>query len=105
MIDNRIDLRQVPDAIREISDYTNEERDRCLADARTQDAVIRNLEIIGEAVKSLGEVFRAAHPSTSWKRIAGLRDILVHRDFRVEIELVWEVVDRRLPMLAVEAAH
>jgi uncharacterized protein with HEPN domain len=64
-----------------------------------QDAVVRNLEIIGEAVKNLSPGLRTRHPSVPWQQIAGLRDVLIHQYFGVNLELVWQVVEQRLPGL------
>lgn len=63
-----------------------------------QDAVIRNLEIIGEAVKNISHQTREKNPDIPWKRIAGLRDILIHQYFSVDLEAVWLVVENRLPL-------
>jgi uncharacterized protein with HEPN domain len=61
--------------------------------------VIRNLEVIGEAVKNVPESIRTAHPKVPWKRIAGLRDILIHEYFGVDTEIVWDIVQNHLPEL------
>jgi uncharacterized protein with HEPN domain len=76
-----------------------------LRDRKTQDAVIRNLEVVGEAVKNLSQQFRDQHPQVPWKRVAGMRDLLIHRYFGVKLETVWEVVTTELPGLraAIEA--
>ena len=66
-----------------------------------QDAVIRRIEIIGEAVKNLPAEMRDAAPGVPWRRIAGMRDKVVHDYMGVDIELVWTVVHRDLPELAV----
>ena len=63
------------------------------------DAIIRNLEVIGEAVKQVPESLRNQYPSVEWRKIAGLRDILIHRYFDVNIELVWEIVQSNIPVL------
>jgi len=68
-------------------------------DERTLDAVVRNLEVIGEAVKQLPDPVRSAHPEVEWKRIAELRDILIHADFGVDVEIVWSIVRDKLPTL------
>lgn len=68
-------------------------------DSRTLDAVVRNLEIVGEAVKQLPDDLRSRHPEIDWKRIAGLRDILAHRYFGVDVDIVWDVVRNKLPLL------
>ena len=65
----------------------------------TQDAVVRNLEIIGEAVKRLSAGFRSEHADVPWKRIAGMRDKVIHDYFGVDFRLVWETVEKDLPLL------
>ncbi len=64
-----------------------------------QDAIIRRLEIIGEAVKNLPDSFRAKHPDVPWKKIAGMRDILIHEYFDVDLALTWKVVKHELPLI------
>lgn len=66
------------------------------------DAVIRNLEVIGEAVKGLAPEFRNRHPAVEWQKIAGLRDILIHAYFGVDLEIVWDIVDTKLSGLEAE---
>ena len=70
-----------------------------LKDRKTRDAVVREIEIIGEAVKNLPMVFRDQHPEIPWKKIAGMRDEIVHEYFDIDWDLVWNVVDKRLPEL------
>ena len=57
------------------------------------------LEIIGEAVKNIPQNFRNAHPNIEWRKIAGLRDVLIHGYFGVDIEKIWEVVKKDIPIL------
>lgn len=64
-----------------------------------QDAVVRRLEIIGEAVKNVPEDVRLRYPAIPWAQVAGLRDVLTHGYFRVDLNLVWTVVQRDLPEL------
>ena len=68
-------------------------------DAKTLDAVIRNLEVIGEAVKHLPEDIRSKQPGIEWRKIAGLRDILIHEYFGINVPVVWDVVQHKLPSL------
>ncbi len=70
-----------------------------VADDKTVDAVIRNLEIIGEATKHLPHELRAAAPETDWSKVAGLRDVLIHAYFGVDVGIVWEVATEKLPAL------
>ena len=69
------------------------------SDDKTFDAVVRNLEIIGEAVKNVPSSFRSKHPEVEWKKIAGLRDILVHEYFGVDVEIIWDIVQHKIPVL------
>jgi len=64
-----------------------------------QDAIIRRLEIIGEAVKNLPDSFRSKHSDIPWKQIAGMRDILIHEYFDVDLALTWKVIKHELPKL------
>ncbi len=70
-----------------------------LADFKTQDAVIRNLEIIGEATKNLSEELRNRYSEVPWKAMAGVRDRLIHRYFGVNLDIVWQIVSNELPPL------
>lgn len=70
-----------------------------LADTRTQDAVVRNLEIIGEAAKGLSSKFRKLNAGVKWRDIAGMRDRLIHNYAGVNWEIVWDVIQTKLPEL------
>jgi uncharacterized protein with HEPN domain len=97
--DDRAYLAHIRDAIQRIETYTSGGREQFLADPMMQDAVIRNLEVIGEAVKGLSEALRLANPDTPWKQIAGMRDVLIHHYFGVKMKAVWQVVIGDLPLL------
>ena len=99
MKDQRVYVLHALDAIDAILDYTREGRDAFMGDRKTQDAVIRNLEVIGQAVKGLSEETRALDPDVHWRQIAGMRDKLIHEYFGVDLTLVWDVVERELPDL------
>ena len=71
-----------------------------LADEKTSDAVVRNLEILGEAAAHVPDEFRSSTPELEWPRIVGLRNRVVHGYFAVDLELVWRIVVSDLPALA-----
>ena len=98
--DYKVFLEDILEAIRKVRDYTDGlSLQAFLADAKTFDAVIRNLEIIGEAVKRIPEEIRSLRPEVEWKRIGRLRDILIHQYFGVDVQIVWDIVQRRLTSL------
>lgn len=99
MKDDRIYLLHIRDAIQHIGEYTAAGKDSFLADRKTQDAVVRNLEIIGEATKRLSSTLKSAHADMAWKPIAGLRDKLIHDYFGINLQLIWDVVEQDLPAL------
>lgn len=82
--------------VRYVEGYSYEEFFR---DEKTFDAVVRNLEVIGEAVKHLPEDFRREHAGIEWREIAGMRDILTHAYFALDLEVVWNVVQAEIPAL------
>jgi uncharacterized protein with HEPN domain len=96
--DASVFLEHILESITIIQEYTaGFEEEQFLATRWVQDAVIRRLEIIGEAVKNLPGELRAAHPRVPWRDLAGLRDVLIHRYFGVDLELTWRLVQQELP--------
>jgi uncharacterized protein with HEPN domain len=93
MRDMRVYVQDMMECIDVIGEYiqslTEEEFYR---NRQVQDAVLRRLEIIGEAVKNLDEDFRNRYPEIPWKKIAGLRDVLIHEYFGVSLKRVWRVI-------------
>lgn len=63
------------------------------------DGIVRNLEIIGEAVKNIPKTIKSKHKKIEWKKIAGLRDILIHEYFGVDPEILWDIVKNKIPDL------
>ena len=63
------------------------------------DAVLRNIEIVGEAVKQIPIEIRDRHPEIDWRRIAGMRDIVAHHYFSIHDEIVWDIVENKIPEL------
>ncbi|MEW6616075.1 MAG: DUF86 domain-containing protein [Thermodesulfobacteriota bacterium] len=96
-----IDLIQdINESIERIISYTrNIEYNNFVQDYKTQDAVIRNIEIMGEAVKSLSEKIRIDNTDIPWKSIAGARNRLIHDYFGVNIDIVWNIAKEEIPSL------
>jgi uncharacterized protein with HEPN domain len=95
----RLYLTDARDAIDKVLAYTKSGRKGFFAESIVQDAVIRNLEIVGEAVKNLTRETRARHSDVPWAEIAGLRDRLIHGYFHVDLNVAWDVVENDLPPL------
>lgn len=75
------------------------DQDAFLHDAKTQSAVLHQLLVIGEAVKRLSDAFRFEHPQIPWKRIAGMRDLVIHHYDHVDLEEVWKTISVDVPQL------
>jgi uncharacterized protein with HEPN domain len=100
MREPRLYLDDIWDCITAIEEYSRSvEKDAFLADRKLQDAILRRLEVMGEAVKHLPDEFRERYPDVPWKRLAGLRDILIHEYFGVKMLRVWYMVQTDLPAL------
>lgn len=63
-----------------------------------QDATLRRIEIIGEAVKNISPELKQKYPNIEWKKIAGTRDVLIHAYFSIEMSLIWQIVKKNLPI-------
>lgn len=99
MKSDRIYLQHIRDAINRIESYVEVGRDEFMAASHWQDAVIRQLEIIGEAAKNISDATRTAHPDVPWRRIAGMRDVLIHNYMGVDLDAVWEATRKNVPEL------
>ncbi len=98
--DIRLYVTDIIDAVDAITEYTSGVAKEAFTQNRLlQDAVIRRIEIIGEAVSHLPGEVRADHPDIPWRRIAGMRNRLVHEYYGVIIDRVWNAIERDLPLL------
>ena len=95
--DPRIYLAQILERIVRIEGFAFSGKKPFLADPLIQDAVIRNLEVIGEASRRVGAEYQAAHPEIPWREMAGLRNLLIHDYESVNLEKIWQVVEKELP--------
>lgn len=94
-------LGDIKEAVNRIASYTQGlTYKKFLLDKKTQDAVIRNFEIIGEAAKNISRDLRAKHPEIQWKKISGLRDKLIHFYFGIDYKIVWNIAKKELPKLS-----
>lgn len=96
--DPRIFLEHILDSIELLEEYSKGVlKTEFLKSRPLQDAMIRRLEVIGEAVKNLPASFREKHPNIPWKQMAGMRDILIHEYFDVDLTLAWKAVKHEIP--------
>src|SRR3989338_9318063 len=101
--DPAVFLEHILESIRKIEGYTEGiSKHEFLKSNMVQDAVIRNLEIIGEATKNISKNFREKHPEIVWRRISGFRDVLIRMYFGIDLDLTWAVVKKDLPALEEE---
>lgn len=100
---DKVYLKHMLDAILAIENYAGDfSKEEFLKDELVQDAVIRQLEITGEASKNLSSDFKKKHQNVAWKEVAGMRDKLIHDYFGVDLEIVWETIKQDIPFLKTE---
>lgn len=98
--DPRLLLEDILAVIHKIERYTTGmDWERFRQDEKTTDAVVRNLEVVGEAARRLPEEFITRYPKVPWRQAAGLRNRVVHDYFGLDLEMIWEVIRHDLPKL------
>lgn len=95
----RVYLEDILSAIARIEEYTAEGKKAFFRDAKTQDAVIRQVSIIGEASARLPASWKTRHPVIPWRNIVGMRNIIIHDYSETDLPTVWLVAKRDLPAL------
>ncbi len=93
-------LDDIREAIGKIREYTSGlDREGFVSSGMAADAVVRNIEIIGEAANRLPEEFASLHPEIEWRKIVGLRHRIVHHYFGVDLDIIWTIIRNDLPIL------
>ena len=102
--DPRVYLAHILERASRIEAYVRDGHAAFMDEPKTQDAVMRNFEVIGEAAKRVPAEYRAEHPSIPWQLMAGFRDVLIHGDEGVDLGRVWTTATRDLPAVRDEIA-
>ena len=101
----RLLIDDILEAINKISSYTaGMQHDDFVSSGMAADAVVRNLEIIGEAASRLPDTFTTKHPEIEWRKIIGLRHRIVHDYFGVDLDIIWTIISQDLPNLKARIA-
>jgi len=101
--EDQVYLHHILDAIATIESYVIVGHDEFMSKSHWQDAVIRQLEIVGEATKRLSRELRSQHPEVPWRRMAGMRDVLIHDYMGVDLDAVWEVTQNWHPLFCIRS--
>ena len=106
MRDYKLYLDDIVEAAKRIEKYTKGlTLEKLKRNELIIDGVVRNLEIIGEAVKNIPANVKDKYPDIEWKKIAGLRDILAHEYFGIDLEILWDITENKLPELKKEISR
>jgi len=101
--DDKIYLQHISDAIVKIKQCIQDiDESKFLRNSLVQDGVIRQLEVIGEAIKNLSSEFQDRHSHIPWRDFAGMRDKLIHHYFGVDLQVVWTTVTEDIPKIGTE---
>lgn len=104
MKDDRLYLIHIGECIDRIKTYTASGQGEFLADSKTQDAVLRNLQTLAESAKRVSAPLQATHSEVPWRQIVGFRNVLVHDYLGVNLERIWSIVQQGLPELRAQIA-
>jgi uncharacterized protein with HEPN domain len=94
----RLFLEDLVESIEKIDKYIDGmDYDSFAGDEKTVDAVVRNLEIVGEASKNIPDSIKAEHSEIPWHRMSGLRNVLAHEYFGIDLNIIWKIIKENLP--------
>ena len=102
MKDDKVFIQNILECIVKIETYTNSGKEEFMSSSIIQDAVIRNLEIIGEATKKISHQVKDKNQEIPWRQMAGLRDVLIHDYMGISLKIVWNVVQNEIPPLKIQ---
>jgi uncharacterized protein with HEPN domain len=103
--DDRLYLVHIGECITRIEEYTVEGKGNFLADRKTQDAVLRNLQTMAESTQRVSVDLKAQHPEVDWAGVAAFRNVLVHDYLGLNLTRVWEIIERHLSELKEKTAR
>ena len=96
MRDDKLYLIHIAECIERIEEYASEGKDNFFRDRKTQDAVLRNLQVLAESCRRLSQEVKDGHPEVDWKGISAFRNILVHEYLGINLVRVWEIIGKEL---------
>jgi uncharacterized protein with HEPN domain len=100
MKDDKLYLIHISECIERIESYIGRmDKEEFMSSALVQDAVLRNLQTLAESTQRLSEEMKGSRPEIDWFKIAGFRNVLVHDYLGVDVETIWNIVERELPVL------
>lgn len=93
-------IQDILNSIDEIGEFIEDMKyEDFLKDKKTINAVVRSIEVIGEAVKNLSQTIKAQYQNIPWKKMSGMRDKLIHEYFGIDLEIIWKTVKEELPLI------
>lgn len=99
----RLFIEEISESIRLITEYIGDiSKENLDKNQGLKDSIVRRLEIIGEATKNIPDDFREKYSEVPWKKIAGLRDVIIHTYFNIDLDIIWDIVKNDLPNLKKE---
>jgi len=97
--DDRLYLIHIRESIERIEEYTRGGRAAFLVDHKTQDAVLRNLQVLAESTQRISKQLKQQHPQVDWRTISAFRNVMVHDYLGVSLERIWDIVEQDVPVL------